>query len=293
LLALCLVLLAVGGGCYKPGFEDCQLTCGGQDNLCPDGFHCESGRCRAAGMTGACAPVDAAVDPPDADPLAPDADPLAPDAMPMIDATPAPDANCSGGTTCDLYDQTCCAGNEACDVNGSGEPICRPLGGALGQTNPCTSANQCAAGATCVSAEAAGPGNASSCHRFCENDGQCAGGGGTCNLPLDGASDVKVCGSDCQPGGPEQCASGWACSLFLPAGDRYHSDCRPVIGDGKQGDPCALSQDCRKGFQCAADVGECQRLCIIAGTPACNGTFICTPFVPDVVVDGKQWGVCR
>jgi hypothetical protein len=64
--AVVLVLLTA---CYKPGYDDCEITCTAAVG-CPAGLDCQAGFCRSAGATGSCTttPVDSAVDTVDADP---------------------------------------------------------------------------------------------------------------------------------------------------------------------------------------------------------------------------------
>lgn len=45
-------LLAVVGACYSPTYRDCEVTCAG--GVCPSGYRCEDGMCRAPGFGGAC-----------------------------------------------------------------------------------------------------------------------------------------------------------------------------------------------------------------------------------------------
>lgn len=60
-----------GAGCRAPEVSDCQVACAAGPELCPDGFRCLDGMCRAAGETGDCAAGDG-----DGGPLA-DANPSA------------------------------------------------------------------------------------------------------------------------------------------------------------------------------------------------------------------------
>jgi hypothetical protein len=62
ILVAAVLLLAASTGCYSPSYRDCELTCG-MSGMCPSGFKCEGGVCRASGASGPCEAVgDAGTD---------------------------------------------------------------------------------------------------------------------------------------------------------------------------------------------------------------------------------------
>jgi hypothetical protein len=88
-----LLLAAVVTACFSPQYRDCALACGA-NGACPDGLQCgEDGWCRLDRRAPACATL---VNP---------------------DGSTAPtggDQDC----VCDPLQQTCCDGDEACDLLG-------------------------------------------------------------------------------------------------------------------------------------------------------------------------------
>lgn len=83
---------------------------------------------------------------------------------------------CSQVTACNPFDQTPCQASEACQLGGSGMPICLPAGMVMGG-GTCTTSAFCARGLQCVAAAAGG--QSGTCRAFCNVDGgmpSCAAG---------------------------------------------------------------------------------------------------------------------
>ncbi len=280
------VACASAAGCYRPGFEDCQLTCSAAaEASCPDGLVCAAGRCRTDELAPACpqGPTDAGEDTADAsgedaiDAFVADAHPEAPDAAPQ------PDASC----TCDPLSQSCCTAEDACDLT-AGSAFCRDVTAAGMQAAVCSSPTECARGYSCMNGAGSPPG---SCHEFCDADGDCAGGG-LCDL-LASASTTKVCTTACNPPTAAGCPEGSACQAAPNAeASRWHTDCRPA-GPGGGGAACTSNDSCKIGFACVGAPLRCRKYCNLGapGGSACPGQDECIALGTGVL-DGTEWGVC-
>ena len=202
-----------------------------------------------------------------------------PDARP-VDAALPPDAAC----LCDpLEGQSCCSSGDACDIQAN-VARCRDVTSADQQAAACQTATGCAAGYSCV---------AGTCHEFCDDDGDCVGGGALCDLRV-GTTAFRVCTSFCDPLSGSGCESGWACELGEnPADDRWHTDCR-AAGSVAPGGACSGNDDCGRGFACAGSPTRCVSYCNSQqqDDAGCPGTPSCQLGPASPVIDGVTWGVC-
>lgn len=179
----------------------------------------------------------------------------------------------------------------ACRVNATEDGPVRGCGlaGAGQDSDPCTSAADCAGGFACVS-----EGNAGICRPYCCAAGQdpCASGSYCGERSLFGSTlDVPVCvradncslsetypceGDDCQ------CAEGTACLVVRRDGT---TTCA-VPGEGVAGDECP----CASGHICSQASGTCLKLCdtVVDEDPPQCGDGICQAAAN---LPGT-WGVC-
>ncbi len=272
------VMLLAAAGCYRPAFEDCALTCG-PGALCPDNLQCASGYCRIdPGATTSCpALLDGSL-PPEIDASKIDADPAQPDA---------------GACTCDPHSQSCCALDQACDLNGSGATYCRAVAAMPGQQSlPCSAASACARRFSCVGPDGTVTAGATTCHQFCLSDFDCGGGGGLCDVTVAGSS-VKVCTTNCNPITHSPCAGNFACTPQL--GDHWHTDCRPVPAAAfPQGHDCTRDDECRRNLICTGTPGRCAKVCSMSapGGSGCPGMTTCTRLGTGAIFSGVEYGAC-
>jgi hypothetical protein len=162
------------------------------------------------------------------------------------------------------------------------EAECRVVMHSGQQAAPCASATACAPGYSCVNG---------TCHEFCDADGDCAGGGARCELPI---ADWQVCTSLCDPLSSSGCQNGWACALGKrPGGTRWTTDCR-VEGAGVEDSPCTSDTQCGRGLVCAGSPKHCARYCNSAqpGGSGCPGADDCVFDSNSPVIDGVTWGAC-
>jgi hypothetical protein len=282
--AIALIFLA-GAGCYRPAFEDCALTCG-QSALCPDDLECVAGLCRTAGHAGACPDPDGGAIVADAPPGTPDAPPGTPDAADLPDAS----TMC---TTCDPVTQSCCEATLACDLSAAGEAFCRGVGAGSTQGIPCTVGSECARGYSCVGPDGAATTGSTTCHEFCDADGDCGGQGGLCDVRVAGTA-VKACTTTCTPISQVGCQLTFACTPALAAdGSRWHTDCRRV-GAGSQGNACTSNEECKRNLICAGSPKRCTKVCEMgaAGGNACIGQSTCTRLGTGATFGGVEYGAC-
>ena len=153
------------------------------------------------------------------------------------------DGSCPQGLSCD-GDGWCRVdeGAPGCDVTHAGD-----------QASQCQNATECARAHTCV---------AGTCHPFCDDQGDCEGDGGACELEV--GAGTLACTKRCSPRDGGGCPPGYDCLVFY-AGDRGWTDCGP---DGSV-------RYCRVGHTDCAEGESCQEL------------------VPDApLIAGDAWGTC-
>jgi hypothetical protein len=299
--AIALIFLAglTGAGCYRPAFEDCALTCTGGTG-CPEDLTCRDGFCRVGTIESACpvgadaSTIDAPVPVPDAPPGTPDATPL-PDAPPGTpDAALPPDAS-TMCNVCDPVEQSCCTDPPACDLSASGQPFCRSVGAGSTQGIQCNIGSECAAGYSCIAPDGLATTNATTCHEFCDDDADCSGQGGFCDVPVAGTA-VKACTTTCTPISHVGCQLAFACTPALSAdASRWHTDCRRV-GLGAQGSACTADDQCRRNLICAGGASKiCTKVCRMdaPGGSGCNGASgSCTRLGTGAIFGGVEFGAC-
>lgn len=180
----------------------------------------------------------------------------------------------------------------ACRVNATEEGPSRGCGlaGAGRDSDPCTSAADCAGGFACVS-----EGDAGICRPYCCSVGQdpCASGSYCGERALLGSElEVPVCvradncslsqAYPCESGDDCQCQEGTACLVVRRDGT---TTCA-VPGEGQAGDACP----CGWGHVCSQASGTCVKLCdtVVDDVPPQCGDGICQAAAN---LPGS-WGVC-
>lgn len=207
----------------------------------------------------------------------------------------------SGRWPCRLAGPQCgCHDEERCALDAEGERICEASMGAAGvsEGEPCGEArvDDCVDGAVCTATTEL----ARVCRRWCEDDLDCTGEGGACEIPfeVDGkpVPDARLCTIDCNPRFGTGCADDAACQLALAEdGSRFVTDCSEPLGAGVQGDACddAEGPHCARGFGC--DEGLCRHYCEDPGGMAagCSDYQACAAMDPPAAIGGVEYGVCR
>jgi hypothetical protein len=178
----------------------------------------------------------------------------------------------------------------ACQVSPSEDGptrVCALSGGGR-ESDPCTSATDCAAGFACI-----GEGEAGICRPYCCSVGQdpCASGdycgertlwGSELTVPVCVRADNCSLSQEfpCQNEEECQCQEGTACLVVRSDGT---TTCA-APGEGEAGDACP----CAWGHVCSQASGTCLKLCeTVVDSDQCDGG-ICqvAPNLPD------SWGVC-
>jgi len=297
--------VAGAGGCYKPDIKNGGFVCGDVSmykQLCPQGFHCESGVCKNGPVVDAAIDLASEARPPDATPDKTPTDVV--DSHPdqnEVCVPPPPVAGCTPdpGKKCDPFCQSGCGCEGKCSVNTLGDLTCNQPAGTLRRkegegcdpVSPGTSAqtDNCEPGLVCYN-EACG----NVCARFCRTDQDCPNS--TCSR--DAMSGYKVCDvplTDCNPvksAGSMKCSgTAVACYLSPTAQDRTICDCP---GSQKEGEVCSASRDCFPGLACVDALGvgmsglRCQIVCSLTATPnGCVGAQMCR-----VLKGSKVYGYC-
>lgn len=195
---------------------------------------------------------------------------------------------------CKLVEPQCgCEDTRQCSIDGTGMRACVPKGTvAVGLA--CDQDNECAPGAMCVGLQ-----NVSHCLEFCENDAQCAGGGGRCVITLNNGGvpipGVTMCSENCDSINATGCPTpGTGCT---PALDDNMMGFTVCIDAGTAGDlaPCPTNFECAPGFGCINLGGSpvCLHWCDVnQGACSVPGTT-CGPLNPPLIVNGVNYGVCN
>jgi len=199
---------------------------------------------------------------------------------------------------CRLVSPQCgCAGGQACTISGTSR-ICTTAGSTpIGAS--CSGVASCVPGGICinVSRDSAAPANM--CNRFCDADGDCAGG--ICLYTLDDGAGgeipgVTVCSTPCDPIARTGCPAGTACSIFQESmgSMRYFTDCSAPVGTGAQGAACTDQTDCGPGFGCVGS--QCLQWCDGVGFSGalggCPTGLRCYGFTTPITIGGTTYGVC-
>ncbi len=186
-----------------------------------------------------------------------------------------PQCDCGANQTCEV-DQTKLDGSSACVQAGSTQ-----LGGACTAT-----ANQCAAGLTCIWGQ---------CHAYCGQDGALCTVTNTnycVNLTDQNTNPIPnllVCHNDCELADPNSCGgNGEGCVFFKT--DQV--DCYPV---GTSTATCnATTSICPPGGVCLTDQTNyfCLPWCRIGGNDCTSGT--CNSLGTSApMVNGQEYGYCQ
>jgi hypothetical protein len=294
--ALALLVPVAAGACGTSRPDDCSVSCGPgaacpSDSVCGSDGYCHAGDtvdpsalCDRDGDAGVSPRADARPGEPGADAggVAHDGDPGASDAA-------APTSSDGGGpAVCDIFDQTGCPDGLACDISRDGfGTVCRAIEPPGADGPRCAAPEECAAGETCELFEGV-------CRRFCESDGECAGGPGDYCV-LESGLGPLTCTSDCVPVTNEGCLPGWACVVYAQDAPLLITDCVPA-GTKAQGDPCSSVYDeCAPGYNCYEDLfgdGHCFALCRV-GDATCPADTTCESYDPPGYLDGVEYGACQ
>ena len=194
--------------------------------------------------------------------------------------------------TCDPLQQSCCAAGDSCDlVAPAFVAECRDVSIDGEQGIRCRAPEECGRSLSCVIEPGAVDGT---CHRFCDAEGDCQGGGGLCALSL-GSTPVRVCTTRCNPFDSQGCPPEFSCIIGYEGtgGGRAWTDCQ-VHGGGDIGASCASDADCKRARLCrGAPAGTCTEYCSTADSNTCPSSLTCKPLDQSgVVIDGIDWGYC-
>jgi hypothetical protein len=147
----------------------------------------------------------------------------------------------------------------------------------------------CAAGLHCLQFFGA----PSTCHAWCDGDGDCVDGG-RCVITLSDGFPQRLCSTRCDPITSENCSlPGSKCALLLSLeSQEWYTSCG-AEGAGMEGATCADTGDCAVGHHCVSiDLTEtCRPYCLVQN-PQCPTGQTCVNFDPSSVVDGVIYGVC-
>jgi hypothetical protein len=194
--------------------------------------------------------------------------------------------NCGGTLTCAV---NCSARQGQCVQGGTGAPgaSCNLNGNA-----DCQPGTQCFtyAGPTCT---------VSTCLKFCNTDGDCAGlgDGGVCRGAVvcpgaDASSTVTsyhTCTFGCDPraAATRGCPTGLQC-LAADGTDQIDCRCTEPTRLGAEGSSCQLNSACAPGLLCSKSSARCQKICALSqGNAGCTTGQICTAIPTDTI-----YGVC-
>lgn len=202
---------------------------------------------------------------------------------------------------CKLTSPQCgCAGDQACQVDGTGARECVTAGQA-GTNAACDPTSKpCKAGDACIGTKGA----PTSCYAYCESDSDCSGPGSLCIINLDDMNGqpimgVQLCSTNCDPITNLECVSGARCSIGQETTGqmRDYTTCL-AAGMGAAGDTCTDDTQCKAGFICLPvdTTSQCFQLCDVANPTTCLMGQACQPIPGQngmtLAIGGTQYGAC-
>ncbi|HJL47456.1 MAG TPA: hypothetical protein RMG45_16505, partial [Polyangiaceae bacterium LLY-WYZ-15_(1-7)] len=158
------------------------------------------------------------------------------------------------------------------------EPMCVPMGGRIGEGEPCERTDQCMVGLACFRKREGGV-----CGRIC-----CPASGAACDPEEEercGGPGVLIDGSETEFGeclppracdvlADDACEPGESCYIVSSRGD---TDCREA-GEADVGEDCEAPNDCAAGLTCSGFFEQaCVRICALeveGSCPADEGTCV-------------------
>ncbi len=234
------------------------------------------------------------------------------DAPAGIDAI---DASVCARQPCDILSQCGCEGTPnqpVCDLDFTmltlGTTKCRANNFSGTEVTTCTMTTTCGPAHVCVGGR---------CRKYCDDDDDCPGAGGLCNIDLTQGNPAMpipnaptTCSTDCVPTTATNatCPATWACHVYFDdptpgtAGDeRYLTDCNaPPASGGAAGAVCTSNTSCQAGLDCVSLMPgglQCRPTCLCpsgncaTGTcPASTGT--CRGYTTPVVIGTLTYGAC-
>jgi len=165
--------------------------------------------------------------------------------------------------TCDPVEDTGCSLTEICRITPEfSDGVCIVPAGERGEGETCDPmAQDCGGGLICGALPGA---QGEACVSLCEVDGERGCGGDAFCQPIEAGDRFGVCIPTCDLFDASSCPPDQAC--FDTGGPARQ--CLPA-GDGMDGDPCSVAEDCAALFACIG--GETDALC----------EPICDPDAPD------------